>query len=164
MQGTIHKKTIQEIHEKALFESKIRIDGEELQCFDHHKYIVWTTSIWMNKLFTASYDCTVSYITFDMTSQTKFSQPEIIEGPDDWGDAFGADSKGNEITKRHKIDIFHEVHQFRQVWHFYLVFDYFIAGDSRSVACHQIHHWLDVISFGLPLPLYYGSRCTSWKA
>ena len=34
--------------------------------------------------------------------------------------------------------------RFRQVWQFYLVFNYFIAGDPRSVACHQIHHWLDV--------------------
>ena len=88
--------------EKALFESKPRVDGEALQCFDHHKYIVWTTSLWMNTLFTASYDCTVSYIQFDMISQvskfTQFSEPKIIEGPEDWVNAFGADPKAEFLA------------------------------------------------------------------
>ena len=77
------------LFEKVLF--KNRTTGEELKCYDHHKYIVWTTSLWMNRLFTASYDCSVAYMTFDMLNET-FSQPNIIEGPEDWVNAFGSDA------------------------------------------------------------------------
>ena len=75
---------------------------------DHHEYIVWTVKIWLNTLFTASYDCSVAYITFKMTeNKNDFEVTELnrIHGPTQWADAMGSDSTGQFIAT-HDEDTF----------------------------------------------------------
>jgi WD40 repeat protein len=39
-----------------------RVDGALLATLCHHEYIVWNVSLWLDNLFTCSYDCTVAYL------------------------------------------------------------------------------------------------------
>ena len=62
---------------------------------DHHEYIVWTVKIWLNTIFTASYDCTVAHITFKLTENNfEVTNLNRIQGPNKWADAMGSDSTG----------------------------------------------------------------------
>ena len=66
---------------------KKRSDGDLLVQLDHHEYVVWTVKIWLNTIFTASYDCSVAHITFKVT-ENDFEVIELnkIQGPDKWAD------------------------------------------------------------------------------
>ena len=66
---------------------KKRSHGDLLVQLDHHEYVVWTVKIWLNTIFTASYDCSVAHITFKVT-ENDFEVIELnkIQGPDKWAD------------------------------------------------------------------------------
>ena len=67
--------------------TKKRSHGDLLVQLDHHEYVVWTVKIWLNTIFTASYDCSVAHITFKVT-ENDFEVIELnkIQGPDKWAD------------------------------------------------------------------------------
>ena len=60
---------------------------------------------------------TIKQLFICASLQVFLAAPFLLEHPLHY--LKGAFDLGNEITKRHKMDIFHEVHQFRQVWRFY---------------------------------------------
>lgn len=83
-----------------------RSHGDLLKQLDHHEYIVWTVKLWLNTLFTASYDCSVAHITFSMTeNDIEVIQLNKIQGPSKWADAMGSDSTGQFIAT-HDEDTF----------------------------------------------------------
>ena len=75
-----------------------------LKSLDHHKYIVWSVRLWLDTLFTASYDCSVAQIKFKMTEKNYFRVVEInqIQGPDQGADAMGADDTGQYISTQNE--------------------------------------------------------------
>jgi len=76
-----------------------RSHGDLLAQLDHHEYIVWTVKIWLNTLFTASYDCTVAHIAFNLTENNfEVTALNRIQGPNKWADAMGSDSTGQFIA------------------------------------------------------------------
>ena len=81
--------------------SKTRLTGSLLKSLDHHTYIVWSVRLWLDTLFTASYDCTVAHIKFQMT-ETNLEIVELnqIQGPEQWADAMGADDTGTDIDTK----------------------------------------------------------------
>ena len=40
-----------------------RADGALLSTLCHHDYIVWHVGLWLDRLVTCSYDCTVAYLS-----------------------------------------------------------------------------------------------------
>ena len=91
--------------------SILRCNGTLLSQLKHHEYVVWTVKIWLNRIFTASYDCSIAYINFKMSNQN-FEVVEIrqIHGPESWADAMGIDSSGQFMATHdgittHQLDI-----------------------------------------------------------
>ncbi len=82
------------------------MNGDLLIELNHHEYIVWTVKLWLNTLFTASYDCSVVHITFKVT-ENNFEVVELnkIQGPAKWADAMGADATGTFMAT-HDEDTF----------------------------------------------------------
>ena len=113
-----------------------RCTGDLLCELDHHDYIVWTVKVWLNTLFTASYDCSVAHITFNITEQNDFEVIELnrIRGPTQWADAIGVNSNGKLIAT-HDEDTFQI-----SIWDF---------NHQESVLC-LTGHTDEVHFFGLP--------------
>lgn len=83
-----------------------RSHGDLLKQLDHHEYIVWTVKLWLNTLFTASYDCSVAHITFNLTeNDIEVIQLNKIQGPSKWADAMGSDCTG-QLMATHDEDTF----------------------------------------------------------
>ena len=54
--------------------------------------------IWLDTLFTASYDCTVSKIKFKTSEMgLEILDLKLVQGPDEWADAMGLDEMGRYI-------------------------------------------------------------------
>ena len=67
-----------------------RADGELLRSLDHHEYIVWCVRIWDDRIFSASYDCSVAVVSLE---EGKSDVVHRIKGPDSWADAIGCDRR-----------------------------------------------------------------------
>ncbi len=72
---------------------------------NHHEYIVWAVKLWLKTLFTASYDCSVAYTTFDTNQdqdeesmQFAVKESNLIRGPEAWVDAMAVDSSGRYMA------------------------------------------------------------------
>lgn len=76
-----------------------RASGTELAALEHHTYIVWCVRLNMNQLVTASYDCTVAFLTIQET-ETAFSSEvtQKIQGPWEWADALHVTDAGDNIV------------------------------------------------------------------
>lgn len=84
----------------------LRSNGDLLSTLEHHEYIVWTVKLWLDNLFTASYDCTVANITFKLSGKNfEVSQFGQIKGPEKWADALAADFTGRFLAT-HNEDTF----------------------------------------------------------
>lgn len=62
-----------------------RRSGDLMQTLLHHDYIVWNVGIYDDVLFTASYDCSISY--FDISDFNEPVMIKTIRGPISWADA-----------------------------------------------------------------------------
>ena len=79
-----------------------RPDGTLLATLCHHDYIVWNVALWLDGLFTCSYDCSVAYLRRNSDAEAAgsdlFVLAKKLSGPLWWADAFCADRKGRYLA------------------------------------------------------------------
>ena len=94
-------------HEAEQTKNFHRSNGDLLAKLDHHEYIVWTVKIWLDQIFTASYDCSIAYLNFnafDDTEKFEIVQKRHIHGPEIWADAMACDATGNFMATHDDIN------------------------------------------------------------
>ncbi|XP_023348186.1 F-box/WD repeat-containing protein 11 [Eurytemora carolleeae] len=72
-----------------------RSSGDLLDVLDHHTYIVWSVKLEGDQLVTASYDCTVCFLSIQ-GSENSFQSTlkKKIQGPWEWADALFLEDHG----------------------------------------------------------------------
>ena len=78
-----------------------RADGTPLASLEHHTYIVWCVRLNLDQLVTASYDCTVAFLTIQGDHNSDSVTCELVDtvqGPWEWADALYLEDNGDKIV------------------------------------------------------------------
>eukprot|EP00092_Neocalanus_flemingeri_P041930 GFUD01045666.1.p1 GENE.GFUD01045666.1~~GFUD01045666.1.p1 ORF type:complete len:420 (-),score=61.86 GFUD01045666.1:156-1415(-) len=75
-----------------------RKNGDEIAVLTHHTYIVWSVKLWLDRLVTASYDCTVCYLKVGEGSEWSCEIEHSVQGPWEWADALFLEENGEKLV------------------------------------------------------------------
>ena len=78
-----------------------RKTGDLLLSLQHHTFIVWAVRISLDQLVTASYDCTVCFLSVEqaeVTGQVTCQLQQTVQGPWEWADALYLEEDGDKVV------------------------------------------------------------------
>ena len=76
-----------------------RGSGQLVLSLQHHTYIVWSVRLTLNSLTTASYDCSVAFLSLQQQEgEVSCQLVETVQGPWEWADALFLEENGEKIV------------------------------------------------------------------
>lgn len=104
-----------------------RSNGDLVQTLEYHTYMVWNVKIWLNTLFTCSYDCSIAF--FDISDLKAIKHSQTIQGPFSWSDALCISNRGQYLCTHDE-----EAHDII-VWKVKDQSQIVLKGHSKDVNC-----------------------------
>lgn len=76
-----------------------RRSGQLVHTLQHHTYIVWSVRLSLDQLTTASYDCSVAFLSLQQEEEELTCRlVETVQGPWEWADALFLEENGEKIV------------------------------------------------------------------